>query len=462
MTAARETPAAPGLAAERTGVSAWIFVGVTVLALVGSLFGFETVISVAAVLLAAFVLLEFRRVPRAQQVAALVLVTVTAVLAGGGDEVLEAVVNGLIRTLPFVLIFASVGWLQSAARESPSVQALREGLMRLGPGQRFSALNLSSHFLGAGFNLAGLALLAPMLDDQRESTDRMRMACAIIWGFAAATCWSPFYVGTAVVLSALPQTSWIEVAPLGFLIAVGFLGYAFVYDRLVRRRGRPRVAGTQSPAVLARPGLRVLVAIAVLFAMTTTLIEGFDLRLTDAVVIAAPSYALGWLFLVHGRRGADRIATVARGVAASYPRMRSETTLFFCANMFGFVMTGIVSGDQAAALSLPQLPGPFFVHAVLAIWLYLVVCAIGIHPIVSVVVFTTVFSPEQLGIAPVLLAPMLMALWGMGTSVSPLSGTTLIMAQLTGRSSFTIGWRWDGTFYALGAVGLAALVSLLR
>lgn len=462
MTAARETPVASALAAERSGVSAWIFAGVTLCALAGSLFGLETILFVAAMLLAAFVLLEFRRVPRAQQVAALVLVAVTAVLAGGRDELLDAAVNGLIRTLPFVLIFASVGWLQSAARESPSVQALREGLMRLGPGQRFSALSLSTHFLGAGFNLAGLALLSPMLDDQRESTDRMRMACAIIWGFAAATCWSPIYVGTAVVLSGLPQTSWIEVAPLGFLIALGFLGYGFVYDRLVRRRGGPRGGKTQSPAELLRPALRVLVAIAVLFVLTTTLIEGFGLRLTDAVIIAAPSYALCWLFLVHGRRGAARVAAVARGVAAGYPRMRSETTLFFCANMFGFVMTAIVSGDQAAGLSLPPLPGPFFLQALLAIWLYLAVCAIGIHPIVSVVVFTTVVSPEQLAIAPALLAAVLMALWGMGTSVSPLSGTTLLMAQLSGRSSFTIAWRWDGTFYALGAVGLAALVALLR
>jgi hypothetical protein len=288
------------------------------------------------------------------------------------------------------------------------------------------------------------------------------MACAIIWGFAAATCWSPIYVGTAVVLSGLPQTSWIEVAPLGFFIALGFLGYGFVYDRLVRRRGRPRVPGSRSSTLPLRPVLRVLLAIAVLFVLTTTLIEGVGLRLTDAVMIAAPSYALAWLFLVHGRRGSGHIAAVARGVIAGYPRMRSETTLFFCANMFGFVITGIASGDQAAGFSLPPLPGPFFLHALLAIWLYLVVCAIGIHPIVSVVVFTTVVSPEQLGIAPALLAAMLMALWGMGTSVSPLSGTTLIMAQLSGRSSFTIAWRWDGTFYALGAVGLAALVSLLR
>ncbi len=460
MTAAQGPTPASAATAERIGVPARLFTLVAALAAVGSLFALQIFTSAAAVLLAAFVLLEFRRVPRAQQIAAVILVSVTLVLAGGREQFAEAIVGGLSRTLPFVLIFASVGWLQSAARESPSVQALREALARLGPGKRFTALSFTAHFLGAGFNLAGMALLAPILDDQRKKRDKMRMGSAILWGFAAATCWSPFYVGTAAVLSAFPQTSWIEAVPYGLLIAAGFMGYAIAYDRVVRRRGWPRAAGKTPPAgVPPRPVFRVLIALAVLFAMTTSLVEGLDLRLTDAVMLAAPSYALGWLFLVHGRRGMPRIAAVAHGVVAGYPRMRSETTLFVCANMLGFVIAGLASGDQGTALVLPQFSAPVFVTAALAIWIYLGVCAVGIHPIVSLVVFTTVASPEMLGMEPPLLAATLMALWGMGTSVSPLSGTTLFMAQMSGQSSFKIAWRWDGAFYFFGALGLAAFVA---
>ena len=55
----------------------------------------------------------------------------------------------------------------------------------------------------------------------------------------------------------------------------------------------------------------------------------------------------------------------------------------------------------------------------------------------------------------------MMALWGVGTSVSPFSGTTLFMSQLSGVSSFRIAWIWDGPFYLVATVGLAVLASLL-
>ena len=39
--------------------------------------------------------------------------------------------------------------------------------------------------------------------------------------------------------------------------------------------------------------------------------------------------------------------------------------------------------------------------------------------------------------------------------------TTLLVAQLSGTSSFRVAWRWSGVFYILAAVWLAAAVSLL-
>ncbi|MFZ7090955.1 hypothetical protein [Primorskyibacter sp. 2E233] len=417
--------------------------------------------NIAAIALVAFVVLQFRNIQRAQQIAGILLLAIAFFVSLSQSNVIEVFETGVLKTLPFLLVFASVGWLRAAAWESPSVADLRAALSRMGPGRRFAAFILSAHTMGAGFNLAGLGLLAPMLDDGRENTiEGMRLRCAIMWGFAAATCWSPFFVGTAAVLATMPGLRWPQVVPYGLLIAAGFLIYATVYDRFVRRRGGVRRQGVAEKLDLGPAVARLLLAITVLFVITLTLVEGTHLKLTTAIALSAPTYSLAWLWLVHGRKNAPRVAQIARSVLAGYSGMRTETTLFVCANIFGAAVASMLASGDAGGIAMPGLTGVMFVDAVLVIWIYLAVCAVGLHPIILLVVFTTVTDPASLGIPLPLMAATMMALWGMGTSVSPLSGTTLFMSQMSPVSSFVIAWRWNGVFVILSTFWVAAVLTL--
>ncbi len=433
----------------------------------GALLEVRPVLALAATALGVFVLIEFRRIPRAQQIAALLLVAIATVSALRMGDVLQVYGDGLVRTLPFLLVFAAVGWLRKAAEQSPSIQALRAGMGQMREGHRFLSLALSAHVMGAGFNLAGIGLLAPMLDGNETGADTARrLRCAIMWGFSTAASWSPFLVGTAAVLTALPAIGWIDALPYGLLIAAGYLVWSVVFDNLTRRS--PRTKAMEMPPLgqlgLLRPVGRLLLAISVLFALTMGLIEGVGMALTTAIAIVGPLYATGWMLLVHGPAQGARVGNAAIQVISGYQGMRTETTLFVAANIFGVAMSEVLPGMAGDVLNFWQggLTGMFFFDTLIILWVFLAICAIGIHPIVSLVVFTSAFAPETLGIPQALLGASMMALWGMGTSVSPLSGTTLFMSQLSDVSSFTIAWRWNGLFYLLGSVWVAAVITLAR
>ncbi|MFW2543904.1 hypothetical protein ACN2XU_14780 [Primorskyibacter sp. 2E107] len=449
-------------------VSMGLYAIAAALATCADLFGLAAALPVAGAALVAFVLLEFARIRRPQQIAALVLFVVSIGLGLRFGALWSILSEGVLKTLPFMLIFASVGWLRAAAGESPSLMALRQGLSRMPPGRRFIAISSAAHGLGAGFNLAGMGLLTPILDDVKDDPEAgQRLRCAILWGFSTAASWSPFLVGTAVVLSALPGVAWFQMAPYGVFIAVGFLIWAAVYNRLVHRGAKPEgPAPPRAPMPNLWPAaLRMLVAILLLFALTLSLIEIGGLRLTTAIAIAAPCFGLSWLALVHARRDPQRIAQVVRGVIQSYPGMRTESTLFVAANIFGVAISASLPHDHGTNGAVPWAglgTGVDFVDTLLAIWAYLAVCAAGLHPVILLVVFTTLADPAALGLPLPLLGAVFMALWGMGTAVSPLSGTTLFMSQFSPVSSFTIAWRWNSVFFSLGAVWLAVAIALLR
>ena len=446
------------------GLSAALFGVAALLATLGALLEAAWLLGIAAAAMSAFALLELRRIRRAQRIAALVLVAIAIAIALPRGLLWHTLATGALRTLPFILIFAAVGWLRAAAEQSPSVLSLREGLSRMGPGHRFSAFAMAAHVMGAGFNLAGIGLLAPMLDDDRDdAATARRLRSAILWGFSTASAWSPFLVGTAAVLAAIPQLEWLEMVPYGLVIAGGFLVYAVLFDR-VRYRKRPRRGATALHDLhLGRPVRNLAFTLVLLFALTLSLIEGAGLALTTAIAVSAPIFALSWLWLIHRPDPVAKIRRTTRGILSGYDGMRTETTLFIAANTFGTAISEALPGDGFAA-NLPAhaaLTGLAYVDTLAWILAYLGICALGIHPIVLLVIFTTVTDPAALGIPLPLLGGTFMALWGMGTSVSPLSGTTLFMAQMSPASSFEIAWRWNGLFYGLGAFWLAAAVTLL-
>ena len=52
----------------------------------------------------------------------------------------------------------------------------------------------------------------------------------------------------------------------------------------------------------------------------------------------------------------------------------------------------------------------------------------------------------------------LLGAWGLTTLVSPVSGTTLMMARFVPASSYTIAWRWNPPYTILAATAVGLFV----
>ena len=498
--------------------SSWLFLAVVAAALLDA-FGVAFAGTAAVALLALFVALEIRLVAWPQLIIASVLIVagLAAAVSQPGAWAIPALVatlaKGLSASLPFLVLFAAVAWLTVPALESPSLRAARDTVASQPPGWRFATLALAAHLLGSVFNLVAVSLLAILIGHQDRPETRRRLARALLQGFATATAWSPLFVGTAVILAVLPEVRWLSIAPYGASLAVLLLVLAWSADRLFNpsrpplpganapktydpaanqapghMSGRPPPPGanapkTYDPAANQAPGhmsgrppppgavvplppgaawrLAALVTSLLVGVMGTVELTGFSIPIVLGLV--GPPFALLWQATHRPQAGAvlTGIADLARKVVRGLADLRTETLMFTAANTFSAGIAQAVPAARAGeAIGLLGLGSDGLVFA-FAFGL-IGASALGIHPVIAVVLIGQVIPPEIFGLPLELLALLLMALWGMGTNVSPFSATNIIMSRAVGVNYWLIAWRWNLPFSLAGAGLVAAVVVGLR
>ena len=106
---------------------------------------------------------------------------------------------------------------------------------------------------------------------------------------------------------------------------------------------------------------------------------------------------------------------------------------------------GIASTISAENLSnLLNIVAPWMdLRIILITFVFLILGFLGLHPIIVVLTFSTIFSPEVIGLRDWILALIYLGCWGLATMISPYSGTTLFMSRFTGIPSYIIGWKWS-------------------
>ena len=173
-------------------LSAWVALFVFVLTIADHFLGVAAAGHVPAALLVLFVLLEVKRAPRAEIVAAFLLTAGGLAAAWAGGDPGSVLGVAVRRTQPFFLLFAAIAWLHLPAEISPSVRAAQELAQNQPSGRRFPILLVAAHGLGSVLNLAGISLLAGVVRDASSENQRRRFTRALTQGFAAASCLSGF------------------------------------------------------------------------------------------------------------------------------------------------------------------------------------------------------------------------------------------------------------------------------
>ncbi|HSR71447.1 MAG TPA: hypothetical protein VLL72_03610 [Kiloniellales bacterium] len=459
-------PSAPsGQASSRTPAPGWrallsagLYFGLCLLTLGEALTGWPADSRPLGLGLFLFLALELTGTSRMIAASAAVLIAL-GLIAGGGSPAL-LLLDGAVRTLPFLVLFLAVLCLQGPALRSPTLRRIGDYAAHQPTGRRFLGFALAGHLLGAVLNMAGLLLVLSLLDPKLSPSARLRLTTGAMRGFSAAAIWSPVFVAMSVVLSVLPGLRWSGIAWRAILLAAAVLALAWLWNAMQRSS---EAGGTAGSAPARPPGTTWLAAAAILSALLVPVIllfEVYHFSIPIALGLVAPVMAAIW----QGAQGpaGERAPAVSRRAAAVFaalPGLRNEALLFFAANVFGLGLSAWVDPAALAGL-LEILPGHAIRIPVLVLF-GILLAGLGVHPIVVVVAVGNVLSPAVLGLSVTEVALVLLVIWGLGTAMSPFSGTILQVARLTNTSPFTIAWRWNAPFCLAAAIPVSAALALL-
>ncbi|NKB63685.1 MAG: hypothetical protein GKR95_16755 [Gammaproteobacteria bacterium] len=355
-------------------------------------------------------------------------------VAAGAEINFRGIISGNTGLLTMI---TSVGFLRLVAipDESPfsRKQSSSTSITELPTGRgAYGQTLLGTALFGAVINISAPMLIADRIHQSRplkrftsQSVNRV---------FFGAAAWSPFFAGTAVVLTVVPdaQLSFIMIAGLpfavvGLFVVYGearwrysaevddFVGYPLKVNSLL-------IPGLLSACVLLAswllPDLSILISIS-LSALLITLVMTM--------------YRLG----VGGG-----MSQLVQHVRYGLPRVVNELTLFLSA---GVLATGIGSMIEAGFITIPVVDFDSIV-AVQIVGGMVLAGAMGIHPVILISALTPLLLTMNPN--PNLLALSYLFAWSMGTSASPLSGTHLVFQSRYGIP----GWKgamWNWPYVAV-------------
>ncbi|UYF98437.1 hypothetical protein [Halomonas sp. GD1P12] len=394
------------------------------------------------------------------------LVSMLAIVFSSSPAMLLFEASG--RFAFFATFVVALGMMRLPAYGSPLVRRCGQAMLLQPPGRRYPILSFGSILFGIILNIGVLNLFAAMIEKSntleaaqgrawvREARQR-RMMLALLRGFALAPLISPMGMGVAVVLSSIPQITWLELAPYVFFAAgLTFLvGWAVDY---LTGPHPPADSSRVAPSLLPLARFSALLAAVVALVVLIALLLG--VRLPVATLIGAPASALFWLAwqrrrLRYGGLPAA-IATAHRKLPWLLSPSANEIVVLGAAGYLGHLCIGLVDTQSLAPL-LSILDSLGTLNAVLAMFTVLGLAQLGVNPIVTVTLLAGLLPTLDIdGLPPVIIAASLMVGWALSLMSSPMTASMLILSRFTGVPTQHIGYRWNGRFL-LATVPLLAL-----
>ncbi|HAA45707.1 MAG: hypothetical protein XD36_2369 [Halomonas sp. 54_146] len=359
----------------------------------------------------------------------------------------------------FATFVVALSMLRLPAYRSRLVRRCGQSMLLQPPSRRYPILSLGSALFGIILNIGVLNLFAAMIEKSntlgaaqgrvwvREARQR-RMMLALLRGFSLAPLISPMGIGVAVVLSSLPQVSWLQLAPyiLGAAALIFLAGWAV--DFLTGPH--PPANKTQAAAPSLRPLAQFSVLLMGIVALVFSIAWLLELRLPIAALIGAPTGALMWLAWQRRRLGYAGLPAAVSAVHRQLPWLLSpsanEIVVLGAAGYLGHLCVGLVDTQQLAPLlTVLNQWGAF--NAVLAMLMVVGLAQVGVNPIVTVTLLVGLLPQLGIeGLTPALIGASLMVGWALALMSSPMTASMLILSRFTGVPATHIGYRWNGRF----------------
>ena len=363
-------------------------------------------------------------------------------------EQLPALFQSQADTLKYILLYGSVVWLKVQALNSCSLNRLSDWVIGQGRAAQRLWFPLLGHWLGAGFNLAGFGLLSPLVHAQQNKQQQRQNFVAIVRGFSVATAWSPVFASIIVILATFPTLTWFDIAPPSFLLALGLfiLGGLFLGRgdgaadafRSTRAHTPATDAGTKASKAtkLAFPKTSLFVLV-LLFVSLFAFAQMATVRVTLALGVVAPVFALVWLFTPDSLNRSVRrhLSEGMMGLGS----LHAEILVFAMANLLA---TGIGVLVATGTLWVPD-PDLYWMNWLGLASAYFLIMSLGIHPLVIVLVAVNVMPAAALGVSTLTYAVLILGLWTSSTIGSPMSANNLMFSRQLGVPVWRLAWVWN-------------------
>lgn len=411
-----------------------------------------------------FLVAEHRAIPRSIATICSVLGISAIVVWPFGNASLASIERGVYIGAMISSVMASVSLLARAALRSPALTKLTDYLMEQNYRRRYVLLALSGQVLPCMLGFAGVHMLFSVASRSQDSNeaDRIALFTAISRSFSAATLWCPTFGNMVILLALYPQLSWATVLPIGMGLAVATILLSMLIDHgRLRARAVPAEAGEGDvPPDVLRTAAGVMVALLLFFGASMGLASWLELPVSAAITMLAPVVALGLHYVLAD---ADRsVATAWRGFTADGATLRAfapEIMLFLVAGCGGTIIAESIPQAWISAAA-GMVAGTAILSILALILSILALSCIGIHPVLSVVLLSTTFTPQTLELPMLVHFSALLAGWSISSTLAPFSMLSMTASRYSGLSIYDISTRRNWLFCTIGTI-LATLVLTL-
>lgn len=412
-----------------------------------------------------FIVAERRTIPRSIVTICTVLGAVAIVVWPFGGASMQSLERGVYIGAMISSVMASVSLLARAALRSPALKKLTSYLLVQSYRRRYILLAISGQILPCMLGFAGVHMLfsvAAHSQDKNEG-DRIALFTAIGRSFSAATLWSPTFGNMVILLALYPQLSWSTVLPVGIGLAIATILLSMVIDYR-RLQPRPQAAGEAAadvPADVRRTAAGVLVALLAFFSVAMGLAAALHLPVSAAISMLAPAVALGLHYVLGGRQRA--LGSAWRGLMEDVAMLRvfaPEFMLFLVAGCGGTVIADSIPREWIAAAASLVSGHPML--SILSLMLSIIALScVGIHPVLSVVLLSSTFTPEALQLPLLPHFSALLAGWSIASTMAPFSMLSMTASRYAAISVYDISLRRNWLFCTAGTVLAATVLTLL-
>lgn len=311
-------------------------------------------------------------------------------------------------------------------------------------------------------NVAVVPLMNEVSKASAVFTDKKLLSTAISRGFTSSLIWSPTLAPLALAIE-YTGADWLSLFPYAILCSlIAFLtGYILtVYEN---RRYTPANDDDFNYEVSIKhyKVIELIVFILILFTLIAVIIMNYHVSTITVVSFASLIFPVIWMLYL------GRLPLLYQSFRRNYfnhvlPNLSNEIILFTGAGLLAGSITYSHLGNYIPQV-LSILTGNNGLLITIAVLITtMLVSALGIHPIITVIIFAETINPATYGFTPEFMALLLTVSWAMGLIISPSSATIISLAGITKLSPFQIGIGWNRLYVFLSSVVLLAVITFLR